>query len=182
MSNHDAGRCREIYCKAVVGKGYTQCKNKIEVHPPERISHILGCWVINHSYQCEVHGKRVEVVGSYDVNIWYAFDDNHRTDVIKHHVSFREPLTIHDQGGWRSSSNCEVTVRCQQTPTCLKASLDDDGELIVVKVESEYAADVLAETKVCVKVCADGCGKWEKEDDESAGESFEWAHISDHHG
>ena len=46
----------------------------------------LGCWVINHSYEARKNGKHVEIEGFYDVNTWYSFDGNTKTEVVTERV------------------------------------------------------------------------------------------------
>ncbi len=153
MGNHLQSNCREIYCRAVVGSGHAHYKSTHEVFPSERISHILGCWVINHQVEAEKHGNKVRLSGSYDINVWYAYDENQRTEVAKHTVRFQETVNVHAQDGGAKSSSWEIRVRTKQVPTCLKAQLCDDGKSVEVKVESEYYVEVIAEARLIVRVC-----------------------------
>ena len=52
---------REIITKAVVAKGRKFTKSNHTIKPLHNPSSILGCWIINHTYEAEKIGKKVEV-------------------------------------------------------------------------------------------------------------------------
>ena len=54
----------------------------------------LGCWVINHSYEARKNGKHVEIEGFYDVNTWYSFDGNTKTEVVTERVNYTDEVSI----------------------------------------------------------------------------------------
>lgn len=165
MSHSDMGRCREIYCKTVTGKGRLQTKSKHELQPEERVSHILGCWVMNSTVHAEKHGGHVHLTGSYEINVWFAYDENQRTDVAKHKVHFDEKVDIKPhQGAWKRGE-CDIRVKTVQPPACLRAELEHDGESVRVIVESEYKVEIISEAKVLVQVCGDGGGADGEDDD-----------------
>ena len=77
MSNY-----KEIVTKAVIGKGKKYFKNKYSVKSEVVPSTILGCWIINHKFKGYVQGDDVVVDGSFDINIWYSYDNDTKTNVI----------------------------------------------------------------------------------------------------
>ncbi|MFD1018267.1 outer spore coat protein CotE [Thalassobacillus hwangdonensis] len=148
---------REIITKAVCAKGkkFTQSTNIIS--PSHRPTSILGCWVINHIYNAKKKGDYVEVHGSYDVNCWYSFNDNTKTEVVTESVDYcdRVRLSVKDE-------NCvhddlEVIAKVVQQPNCLEANITSNGQKIKVEVEREFIVDVIGETKLCVRVNPDRC-------------------------
>ncbi|MBY0099287.1 outer spore coat protein CotE [Mesobacillus maritimus] len=166
------GEYREIITKAVVAKGRKFTQSNHTICPPHDPSSILGCWVINHKYKAKKSGKTVEVNGSYDINVWYSFDDNTRTEVVTEKVTYcdviklkyRDPDCIDDH---------EVLVQVLQQPNCIEAVISPNGNKIIVHVEREFITEVIGETKVCVAINPDGCedcddDEWglEVEDDE----------------
>lgn len=169
-------RCREIYVKAVCGKGKKFSQSTHIVTPPQTPSSILGCWVINHQYEAVRSDNGVEVVGTYDINIWYSYDKNTKTDVAKETVSYVEqvPLVYRDP-------NCrpgteEVTAVATQEPNCVEATVQKDSGRVEVRVEREFQVELIGETKLCVRLCPDGCDDWgDKEPDfaEDASEEYE---------
>ncbi|UOQ47802.1 outer spore coat protein CotE [Gracilibacillus caseinilyticus] len=155
---------REIITKAVIGKGRKFKQDTNTITPAHRPSSILGCWIINHIYQAKLTKKdTVEIRGSYDVNIWYAYNDNTRTEVVTEKVEYCDyvPLSIRDKH--HIGDDCEVIAKVIQQPNCLECSIETHGNKIVVDVEREFIVEVIGETKICVKV--DPHGKVHDDDD-----------------
>jgi len=154
---------REIITKAVCGKGRKFTKENHTVSPSHRPSSILGCWVINHLYNAKKTSKdTVEVNGSYDINIWYSYNDNTKTEVVTERVSYcdRIPLSVKDE-------NCindefDVIAKVVQQPNCLECKIAKKGNKVIVEIEREFIVKVIGETKVYVKVS----GKKIKDDDD----------------
>ncbi|MHA6251216.1 outer spore coat protein CotE [Oceanobacillus sp. CAU 1775] len=144
---------REIITKAVIGRGRKFTQDVHSVTPTHRPSSILGCWVINHLY----HAKKksadsVEVNGSYEINIWYSYNDNTKTEVVTERVTYRDiiPLSVKDE-------NCldddfDVIVKVLQQPNCLESKIDKKGSKITVEVEREFVVQIIGETRLKVKV------------------------------
>ncbi|WLR52413.1 outer spore coat protein CotE [Bacillus tianshenii] len=157
MSHERDSHFREIITKAVCGKGrkFTQAKNTVT--PSHNPTSILGCWIINHKYDAKKKGDCVEVDGRYDCNIWYSYSGNTKTEVVTETISYKDivPLSSKDE-------NClvddlEVIVRVLQQPNCLEATISPNGCKVIVQVEREFLAEVIGETKVCVKVYPCAC-------------------------
>lgn len=144
-------QCRELIAKAVVGKGHKFSQETYTITPAHTPSTILGCWIINTTFQAEKTGEAVEVSGSFDVNLWYSYSNNTQTEVTKQSVKFYVlvPLSFYDTN---TRGDLEVVARAVEQPKCVKAELTSGGNLLV-RVESEYAVEVIGETKVCVVVC-----------------------------
>jgi spore coat protein E len=150
----DMGEYREIFAKAVVAKGRKFTQSNHTIRPEHSPTSILGCWIINHKYEAKKIGKTVEICGSYDINVWYSFSDNTRTEVVTERVSYtdviklkyRDPDCIDDQ---------EIIARVLQQPNCCEAVISPNGNKIIVHVEREFMVEVIGETKVCVKVYRD---------------------------
>jgi spore coat protein E len=150
-------QCREIITKAVCGKGRKFSHVSHSVTPPFSPTSILGAWIINNQYEAVKSGEGVEVVGTYDINIWYSHDRNTKTDVAKETVSYVEviPLTYLDKK--HKSSTAEVAAVATQEPNCVEASISSSGNSVIIRVEREFQVEMIAETKVCVVVCDRGC-------------------------
>ena len=150
-------RCREIITKAVCGKGRKFSQVTHTVTPPHRPSSILGAWLINHQYEAVKSGDGIEVVGTYDINIWYSYDKNTKTDVAKETISYvgnrtavlsgSETPHFHGRGNGGSDAG---------TKLC-------GSQRVIRTVNSDHPrgtgiqAEMIAETKVCVVVCEGGC-------------------------
>ncbi|WP_175989090.1 outer spore coat protein CotE [Bacillus sp. Marseille-Q1617] len=147
---------REIITKAVVAKGRKFTQSHHTISPPHNPSSILGCWIINHKYEAHKVGKKVEIHGSFEVNVWYSHSDNTKTSVVTERVDYcdeiklkyRDPDVLDD---------IEVCARVLQQPNCCEAVISPNGNRIIVHVEREILVEVIGETKVCVLVNPEGC-------------------------
>ncbi|GAA4701494.1 outer spore coat protein CotE [Brevibacillus fulvus] len=175
-------QCRELIAKAVCGKGHKFTQTTHVIIPSHTPSTILGCWIINTNFQAEKVGDAVEVSGTYDVNLWFSFANNTQTEVKRETVDFSVfvPLSFFDKN---SRGDLEIVAHAIEQPKCVRAELTSGGE-VRVKVESEFAVEVIGETKVCVVVCSSCDDKefaFEVEDFESDEEfgDFESADLLD---
>lgn len=144
---------REIITKAVCGRGRKLTTSTNHVLPSHKPSSILGCWVINHRY----HAKKktvdcVEIHGSYDINIWYSFNDNTKTEVVSEKVDYCDEITLTTMDEQCIGTEYEVVAKVIQQPNCLQCKIEKKGNNIAVEVEREFVVKVIGETKVNVKV------------------------------
>ncbi len=150
-------QCREIITKAVCGKGRKFSQVTHTVTPPNLPTSILGAWIINHQYEAVRSGDGIEVVGTYDINIWYSYDRNSKTDVAKETVSYAELVPLSNVDPKHRKSTEEVYAESTQEPNCVEASVSSNGSGVMIRVEREFEVEMVAETKVCVVVCEGGC-------------------------
>lgn len=147
---------REIITKAVCGKGRKFSQGAHTIAPPHKPSSILGTWIINHKNKARKDDDCVIVEGSYDINIWYSYSSNTRTEVATETVTYKDVVPLSEQ-----DENCdkfeEVNIRPLQEPNCLESNVSPNGHKIVVQAEREVVVEVIGETKVCVSVDSDGC-------------------------
>jgi spore coat protein E len=163
ITNQDL-QCREIITKAVCGKGRKFSQATHTVTPPHHPTSILGAWIINHQYEAVKSGESIEVVGTYDINIWYSYDKNSKTDVAKETVSYVELVALSYLDSKHRSSTEEVSAEATQEPNCVEANVSPGGDSVVLRVEREYQVEMVAETKVCVVVCENGCDDFDEKD------------------
>lgn len=158
-------QCREIITKAVCGKGRRFTQASHTVTPAHAPSGILGAWIINNQYEAVRSKEGVEVVGTYDINIWYSYDRNTKTDVVKETVSYVEEIPLHYLDKKHRPSTAEYTATATQEPNCVEALISSQGNNMIIRVEREFLVEMIAETKVCVSVCQGGCHFDDKETD-----------------
>jgi spore coat protein E len=156
---------REIITKAVCGKGRKFQAVTHTVTPPHHPSSILGAWIINHQYEAVKSGDGIEVVGSYDINIWYSYSKNSQTDVAKETVSYVEHVPLSYVDPKHRSSTEEVSAEATQEPNCVEATISSNGTSVLIRVEREFSVEMIAETKVVVIVDPNGFEDDEKDAD-----------------
>lgn len=149
------GAYREIFVKAVCARGrerFRQTHSFKPTHEPERI---LGCWVANHRCMARPTSESVIVDGQYDVNIWYSFNNNTQTEIVKGTICYTEQVPVESIGGDRIGPNAEVRATVTQEPhsvsRTLKKSEDGNGTVIQIGIEYEFYSEVICETMMVVR-------------------------------
>ncbi len=112
------GEFREIITKAVVAKGRKYTQSKHSICPDHHPSSILGCWIINHKYEAKMVGRTVEITGTYDINVWYSYSDNTKTEVVTERVGYTDTIKLkhRDPGSLdrsRSDRPCPSATKLQ---------------------------------------------------------------------
>ncbi len=144
---------REIITKAVCGKGRKFSQATHSVTPSHRPSSILGCWVINHLYNAKIKSKNtVEINGSYEINIWYSYNDNTKTEAITERVTYSDkvPLSVKDENCL--NDDFDVIAKVIQQPNCLNCTIENKGHKIAVEIEREFIVQIIGDTKIAVRV------------------------------
>lgn len=138
---------KEIVTKAVIAKGKklftTNSTVKVENNP----STILGCWVINHNFNGVKSGDSIRINGSYDVNIWYSYDNDTKTQVIKETNNYSEVVHLRERD--EETSGEEIIVRSLKQPSCVK--VDIDGNNINYTIEKELGIELVGDIKVKIE-------------------------------
>ena len=148
---------REIVTKAVLGKGKKVFKNNHFIEVNNNPNNVLGCWVINHNFSGTKEGNTIVVSGSYDINIWYSYDNDTKTDVVKETFHYKENVNIREKDDV-DYSDASIIVRSLKDPTCHDVSID--GNKINYQVEEELGIELIGDTKVKILV-DDNMDDWE---------------------
>ncbi len=144
MSNY-----REIVTKAVLGKGKKVFTHNHFVNTLENPTNVLGCWVINHNFKGNKEGSIITITGSYDINIWYSYANDTKTDVVKETFNYKENINIREKEGV-DYSDASVIVRALKDPSCTNVKID--GNKINYQVDSELGIELIGDTKVKILV------------------------------
>lgn len=143
MSNY-----KEIVTKAVISKGKKlfTTDHSVEVNNP---STVLGCWVINHNFNGTKSGNNIVINGSYDVNIWYSYDNDTKTDVVKETNTYSEVVHMKNV----ETDGEEIIVRSLKQPNPLKVEIN--GNNINYVIEKELGIELVGDVKVKVEANED---------------------------
>ncbi len=142
------GNFREIISKAVISKGKKVFSQKDEVTTPQKPSTILGCWVINHQFSGVKQNNQILINGSYDINIWYSYDSDTKTDVIKETHTYNELVKMRDIDS--DYDNTSIIVRSLTDPKCVKVNINDNK--IDYQVDLELGIELVGDVKVKIAV------------------------------
>lgn len=156
MSNY-----KEIVTKAVIGKGKKYFKNKYSVASETKPTTILGCWIINHKFKGYVQGDDVVVDGSFDINLWYSYDNDTKTNVINQNIKYNELINVKTKLDV-DFNDSEIIVRALKQPSC--GNVQINGSTIDFEIEKELGIEVVGDEKVKIMV-EENDDKWEVFDD-----------------
>ena len=139
---------KEIVTKAIIGKVKKNSTDIININVEDKADTILGCWIINHSFSGSSNNNEILINGSYDVNVWYSYDNNTKTNVVKYTYNYFDTLNINLKEN--ISSGKEVVVRCLNQPSVNEANID--GNVFKLSASKELAVEVIGDTKIKVPV------------------------------
>lgn len=138
---------REIVTKAVIAKGKKLFTTQNSVTVGNRPSTILGCWVINHNFNGVKSGEQIRIDGTYDVNIWYSYDNDTKTEVIRETNQYSEVVNMRQRD--EETTGEEIVVRSLKQPNCVK--VDIQGDKINYTIEKELGIELVGDIKVKIE-------------------------------
>lgn len=155
---------KEIVTKAIIGKGKKYFKNSYTIKTDSKPTTVLGCWVINHKFKGFKSGEKIGIDGSYDINIWYSYDNDSKTTVVSKKIDYNDLFNVKTKKDADLTGDTDVIVRTLKQPTCSKVNIEDDGT-ISFEIEKELGVEIVGETKMKIAIEEDE-EPWEEIDDE----------------
>jgi len=143
---------KEIVTKAVIGKGKRVSTVEYSLIPEEIPNTVLGCWIINHTFGGTHHGSKVEIKGSFDINVWYSYDDDTKTAVTTKRFNYNEKMTLALKEN-AVMTDTEIIVRGLKQPTVTEVSITDDE--VKMNVEKEMGVEIVGDTKIKIQIMDD---------------------------
>lgn len=142
---------KEIVTKAVIGKGKKSFKNNYHITASDIPTTILGCWVINHKFKGYKSGDKIGVDGAFDVNIWYSYDSDSKTNVVNKTIEYNDIFNVKIKENADLNSDTDIIVRTLSQPTCSGVNILENGE-ISFDIEKELGVEIVGETKVKISI------------------------------
>lgn len=142
---------KEIVTKAIIGKGKKYFKNNYSIDVDSKPTTVLGCWIINHKFSGFKSGTKIGVNGSYDVNIWYSYDNDSKTTVVSKQIDYSEMFNVKTKADADLTGDTDIIVRTLSQPNCTKVDIAEDGK-INFDVEKELGVEIVGETKVKIAI------------------------------
>lgn len=141
---------REIVTKAVVGKGKKIIRQTNVLKAPNEPYSILGCWVINHTFSGELDENCVTITGTYEVDIWYSYENNSKTDVLREEVTYTKTVNT-KQVAIDINKDCrDILIQAIQEPTVTNAVINECD--VCVDICFELLVEIIGETKIKVQI------------------------------
>ncbi len=155
---------KEIVTKAVIGKAKKTTSNDFTMQTEEVPTTVLGCWVINHSFSGTKGDNKVNITGTYDVNVWYSYDTDSKTAVSTKKYSYNDSMIVPLKDDAKLTNASEIIVRCLKQPTVSNVSIKDG--IVNLSIEKELGVEIVGDTKVKINVEEDEDDYVEVFDDE----------------
>lgn len=155
---------KEIVTKAVIGKGKKTFTSTNTIVPEVKPTTILGCWVINHNFKGVKEDGKIRIDGSYDINVWFSYDDNTKTDVVRKTNTYQEVVQLNKKEELDTDQE-EIIVRSLKQPTVIQADINDGT--IIYTIEKELGIEIVGNTKVKIVVDEEE-EEWDVLDDDQA--------------
>lgn len=140
---------KEIVTKMVVGKGKKYYKNTYTLTPEIMPTTVLGCWVINHKFKGREEFGKIIIDGSFDVNLWYSYDNDTKTTVVTNQINYSEVVTV-NQRETSDSNQKDIIVRSLSQPTCTSTTIKDGS--IEYTIEKELGIEIVGDSKVKIAI------------------------------
>ena len=145
MSNY-----KEIVTKTIIGKGKKHFKNIYTLTSEYDVDTVLGCWVINHNFKGFNNNGKVEIRGSFDVNIWYSYENNTKTNVINRNITYDEIVALKVKDDTNLDDNSEIIIRSLKGPECTNVNVSAGN--IEYVIEKDLGIEIIGEDKVKILV------------------------------
>ena len=142
---------KEIVTKAVIGKGKKSFNDNYKIETQDKPTTVLGCWVINHKFKGYKSGDKIGVDGSFDVNIWYSYDEDSKTTVVNKKIEYNDLFNVKVKENADLSGDTEIIVRSLSQPNCVRVNILDDGS-ISFDIEKEMGVEIVGETKMKIAI------------------------------
>lgn len=142
---------KEIVTKAVIGKGKKYFKNNYSITTENIPTTVLGCWVINHKFRGYKSGDGIGVDGSYDVNIWYSYENDSKTTVVNKKIDYNDLFNVKTKENAELTSDTDIIVRTLKQPSCTHVEIDEVGN-INFDIEKELGVEIVGETKMKIAI------------------------------
>lgn len=141
---------KEIVTKAIIGKGKKEFRDSYELELDNEIDNVLGCWVINHDLRGSKVNESIRINGSYDINIWYSYDNNTKTDVVSKKIYYEELVKVRIKENSDLNDNSEIIIRSLKNPSCVDVS--NESKKIKYTISKELGIEIVGDAKIKIAI------------------------------
>lgn len=141
---------KEIVTKAIIGKGKKTSNTSCSITPEVTPDTVLGCWVINHEFNGTNNNGKINVNGSFDVNVWYSYDNNTKTGVVTDTFNYNDNMNMKLENTSKLNNKSDIIVRSLTQPTVTDVKIENGT--VKMNVQKELGIEVVGDTMVKVSV------------------------------
>ena len=115
------------------------------------VLNFLSPTVITHKFKGYKTGEKIGVDGSFDVNIWYSYDNDSKTTVANQKFDYNDLFNVKIRENADLTGDTDIIVRTLKQPTCKEVNIIN-GNTITFDVEKELGVEIVGETKVKIAI------------------------------
>ena len=115
------------------------------------VLNFLSPTVITHTFKGYNSNGKVAVNGSYDVNVWYSYDNNTKTNVIARTFNYSDIINVNLKD--KLTDGNEIIVRSLTAPSASDVFVE--GNTLKLTVEKELGVEIVGDIKVKINVLDD---------------------------
>ena len=141
---------KEIIAKTLSSRGKIHSILDKKIFVSNDISKVLGCWIINLDYKVEKRGDDVYIFGSYEIQLWYACNNDQKTNVYNEIISFDEKVKMICKEELAFDNDISYKVLVEKYPYCLSMELKED-KTIELRIESSFIINEFKEAIINVE-------------------------------
>ena len=117
----------------------------------ENSYNFLSPTVITHKFSGSKNSSgSVLVNGSFDVNVWYSYDNDKKTAVSTRNFTYNDTMNVPLKEDHNLTDASEIIVRCLRQPTVSNVKIE--GDTVKLDIEKELGVEIVGDTKVKVSV------------------------------
>ena len=95
----------------------------------------------------------VVINGSFDVNIWYSYENNTKTAVEARTVEYTEEVHVNLKENTNLTTDSEILLNALKSPTVVDVNSIDNK--ISYEIEKEIGIEIIGDAKVKIQVIND---------------------------
>ena len=114
------------------------------------VLNFLSPTVITHNFRGSVSNNTIIVSGNFDVNIWYSYNNNSKTNVMIKKFSYEYPMNVNIKENASLTKDSEIIVRTLEQPSVVDVNIENNN--IHLTIEKQMGVEVIGDTTVRVSV------------------------------
>ena len=134
----------------MIGKAKKTSNNIFSIETEERPDTVLGCWVINNTFNGTNHNGSVLINGAFDVNVWYSYDNDTKTAVSTKRFNYTDKMNVPLKNDTVLDNNSEIIVRSLKQPTVVDVKINNGS--VDMDIETDLGIEIVGNTKIRVPV------------------------------
>lgn len=105
---------------------------------------------MTHNLKGKKDDDHIKINGSYDINIWYSYDNNTKTNVVSKKMYYEERVKVRVKSNAELNDESEIIIRSLKSPSCIDVSNED--KTIKYTISKELGIEIVGDAKIKIAV------------------------------